>query len=425
MPRRSGGLTAAKVTKAKPGRYGDGDGLYLLVRGEKAKSWIARWTQRGRMREIGLGPAIGKGAVSLAEAREKAGDVRRQVRAGIDPIAARKAAKDAEKAEKDAPAAVKFKQAANDYIAVHEKSWRNEKHGQQWRNTIATYCGGDFGEKSVATIDTSDVLGVLQPIWSEKTETASRVRGRIESILDYARVQGWRPDVPNPARWKGHLDHTLPRRSKVQRVKHHAAVPWQELPALVADLRGLEGSTARALELTVLTAARTNEAIGARWPEFDMKERIWRIPADRMKGGREHRVPLTDAALAVLQQMWPLRASDDSYVFPGRRERRPISNMAMAKLLERMGREETVHGFRSSFRDWVGEATAHPREVAEQALAHWVGEGAELAYRRADLLAKRRALMKDWSEYLASKPATVTRLSGREKSAGGPQMPGG
>jgi integrase len=338
----------------------------------------------------------------------------RRLRDGEDPIERRRAER--EEAERQREARRTFRGVADLYIAAHESAWRNPVHKAQWRSTLDAYVHPVIGETAVSDISTDDVLRILTPIWAEKPETASRVRGRIggriESILDYATARRWRPAVDNPARWRGHLAHMLPARRKLARVEHHAALPWQDVPAFMAKLRAQTATAARALEFTILTAARTGEAIGARWSEIDIDNALWTVPAERMKGGRAHRVPLSAAALAVLRHMLPLRpAGGDSFVFPGLRPGRPLSSMAMLKLLARMGHGDlTVHGFRSAFRDWCEEATHTPHAVAEAALAHAVADKVEAAYRRGDLFEKRRALMEDWAAYCGRAPAAVVAL---------------
>ena len=399
MPRRAAGLSAAKVRTAKPGRYGDGNGLYLFVRQSGAERAMRAWVFRyrmpgGRMREMGLGSAD---LVPLADVRVKAADLTRKVRAGIDPLAER----DAIKAE--AGAAMTFDAVATAYVAAHEAGWRNAKHRQQWKNTLATYAAPVLGNLPVATVDTGAVMRVLEPLWREKTETASRVRGRIESVLDFAAARGWRTG-DNPARWRGHLDNLLPAPSKVAKVQHHAALPWRQMGAFMVDLGKQEGVAAIALRFAILTAARTGEAIGATWGEIDLAENVWTIPAERMKAGRDHRAPLSSGALAALAEARQLRTdqSDDAPVFPGGKAGKPLSNMAMLALLRRMERGDlTAHGFRSTFRDWAGESTNHPREVAEAALAHTLSDKTEAAYRRGDALDKRRRLMEDWADFCA------------------------
>ena len=391
MARTVGKLTALKVSRPlKPGMYADGAGLYLQVTGAGAKSWLYRFSLQGKAREMGLGSLS---AVSLSEARIKAGECRRLREEGVDPIEARKVRR--EQAALDAAKSITFKEAAANYIASHRAGWRNEKHASQWENTLATYAEPVLGRVSIQAIDTTLVLKVLEPIWKTKPETASRLRGRIEAILDWAKVRGLRQGE-NPARWRGHLDHLLPARSKVRRVKHHAALSYAELPDFIAKLRAQEGVAARALEFTILTAARTGDTIGAVWYEVNTSDKVWTVPADRMKAGKEHRVPLSSRALAILREGHDMQTSD--YVFPGGKAGKPLSNMAMTEVLRRMGRRDiTVHGFRSTFRDWAAERTNFPSEVVEMALAHAVGDKVEAAYRRGDLFEKRRRLMAEWA----------------------------
>lgn len=406
--RKAAGLTAATVRSAKPGRYGDGNGLYLLVREGGARWWLFRYHANGKMREMGLGKAGGdREAVTLAAAREKARVLREAVRAGGDPLAQREAdAKAASAAAQQAAVlAMTFRAVTTAYLAAHESGWRNAKHRAQWAATLDTYVMPHMGDFPVGDVETGHVMAALEPIWTAKPETASRVRGRIEAVLDYATARGWRTGE-NPARWRGHVANLLPSRAKVARVEHHAALPWQDAGAFLTDLRGREGLGARALEFVILTAARTGEVLGAQWQEIDMVEAVWTVPAERMKAGREHRVPLTDAALAVLRGLLPLRPADDtkgeSYVFPGARKSRPLSGMAMLMLLRRMERGElTAHGFRSTFRDWASESTAFDRETAEAALAHTLRDKVEAAYRRGDLFDKRRKLMDAWATFCA------------------------
>ena len=393
-----GKLNAARLrTLTKPGAYGDGAGLYLQVRGPDNRSWLYRYKLHGKARLMGLGTLSD---VSLAEARDAAMAARKLVKQGTDPIDRRRAAR----AEAASRAGLNtFAEVADAYIAAHEAGWRNDKHRQQWRNTLDTYAGPILGKLGVAMVDTGAVMRVLEPIWREKPETASRLRGRIESVLDCATARGWRTG-DNPARWRGHLDNLLPARSKVARVEHHAALPWRQIGAFMAALGEQEGVSALALRFTVLTAARTGEAIGARWSEIDMTEKLWTVPATRMKAGREHRVPLSDAALDALREAGKLRADPktDGFVFPGGKAGNPLSNMSLLMLLRRMQREDlTAHGFRSTFRDWCAEATNYPREVAEAALAHMLRDKTEAAYQRADLMEKRRRLMGEWAAFCA------------------------
>jgi integrase len=398
MPRRARGLTAAQVEKgSKPGRYGDGAGLYLLVRSPQAKFWLFRYTRSGKMREMGLGPARGRSAVSLSQARAKARQLHGAVREGRDPLAEREAekAKAQAYAAKAKAAAMTFGEVADMYIAAHEASWRNLKHRQQWRNTLDQYALPVLGAMPVGSVDTGEVMRILQPVWRGKMETASRVRGRIERILDYAKARGWR-DGENPARWRGHLDQLLAKRSKMQRVAHHAALPWREIGAFMQRLRQISGISARCLEFLVLTACRSGEVRGARWNEIDLAHAVWTIPAQRMKAGREHRVPLSEPAMAVLHAMAQL--GTEGFVFPGLKATSALSDVALAKAVDVAGGNgATVHGFRSTFRDWCAETTNYPRELAEAALAHMLKDRVKPAYQRGDLLEKRRRLMTDWA----------------------------
>jgi integrase len=398
-------LNAARLrTLTKPGTYGDGGGLYLQVRGPENRSWLYRFKLYGRGHLMGLGT---KDDVSLAEARDAAAAARKLVRQGINPIDQRRAAR----AEAAAQASLTFAQVAAAYMAAHEESWRNAKHRQQWRNTLDTYAHPILGMRPVAHVQVGDVIRVLEPLWRDKTETASRLRGRIEVVLDYATARGWRTGE-NPARWRGHLDKLLPARSKVAKVEHHAALPWREIGAFMAMLAKEEGISALALRFAILTAARTGEVIGARWSEIDMGEAVWTVPAGRMKAAREHRVPLSEGALEVLREIAKLRISPtaDAFVFPGGKPSKPLSSMALLMLLRRMERGDlTGHGFRSTFRDWCAEATNYPREVAEAALAHTLRDKTEAAYQRGDLMEKRRRLMMDWATFCA-RPAVTSQV---------------
>ena len=398
--RREFALTAKQVEKqSEPGRYGDGGGLYLQVLPSGAKTWVLRFMLNKRAREMGLG---GVTTFSLAEARERARAARQLLADGIDPIEAKR--EDALQRRMADASVISFDKAAERYIDAHAPGWRNDKHRQQWENTLRAYASPVIGDLPVSRVDTAHVLRVLQPIWTSKAETASRLRGRIESVLDWARVQGYR-EGENPARWKGHLDMTLPARAKVAKVEHHAALPWREVGAFISELRGMPGTSASALEFIILTACRTSEAINAEWREFDLNAKVWTIPAERMKAGKEHVVPLSDGALRILSAMRDL--SESAFVFAGRKGA-PLSNMAGLQLLKRMGRADlTVHGFRSTFRDWAGESTAHPREVIEHALAHQLKDRAEAAYQRGSLFEKRRVLMADWAVYCSTVPASA------------------
>ena len=385
-----GKLTARRVQTAKPGKIGDGGGLWLTTLPSGAKYWSFRYQMTGgRPREMGLGS---EADVTLAEAREAARENRRLIRAGIDPMAHR----DAERAEQRGMA---FADVAALYIEAHADTGRNEKHRAQWGATLRAYVFPKIGSMGVNQIGVGDVLAVLEPIWRDKPETASRVRGRIESVLDYAAARHWRTG-DNPARWSGHLETLLPERAKLRKVQHHAALPWLEMPGFMDDLAKQPGSAARALAFTILTAARTNETLGATWAEIDLSARLWTIPAERMKNKREHRVPLSGAAMAILAEMVAYRRRDTSPVFPSPLPGKALSGMAMSAVLKRMGRDDvTVHGFRSTFRDWAAEATAYERDVAEMALAHTVANRVEAAYRRGELIEKRARLMQDWAAY--------------------------
>jgi integrase len=394
MSRTIGKLTALKVDKAKrAGMYGDGGGLYLRVTDDGAKNWVFRFMLNGRPRWMGMGPLH---TVNLVEARKRASEHRLRRHDGIDPIEARRAER--LQARLDAAKAVIFKECAENYIKAHRAGWRNVKHGAQWEATLATYAE-PIMKLSVQAIDTTLVLKCLESIWTTKPETAGRVRGRIEAILDWAKVRGYRTGE-NPARWRGHLDKLLPARGKVRKIEHHAALPYAELPGFLVALREQQGIAARALEFTILTAARTGETIFARWSEFDLLNKTWTVPAGRMKAGKEHRVPLSSGALAILEEVQAHRHADDGFVFPGGKLGKPLSNMAFLMLLRRMGRDDlTAHGFRSSFRDWAAERTNFPAEVAEMALAHMVSDKTVAAYNRSDLFERRRRLMQQWATF--------------------------
>jgi len=393
MARKLNRLTAVEVrANDKKGMYHDGGGLYLQVSGSGTKSWIFRFTLDGRAREMGLGPVH---AIPLADARKRAAECRRMRLDGIDPIEARSEHRSWKKLE--AARGMTFYACAAAYLDAHEDGWRNAKHREQWRNTLNSYAGPVFGSLPVQAVDLTLVMKALEPIWKAKPETASRLRGRIEAVLDWATVRGYRKGE-NPARWRGHLDKLLPARAKIQKVVHHPALPYSEIADFMVSLRNQEGSAARALEFLILTAARTGEIIGARWDEFDLKDKIWVVSEARMKAGREHRVPLSAPTLAILKKMNEIRESD--FVFPGGKKGNPLSNMAMLALLKRIGRHDlTAHGFRSTFRDWAAERTTFPREVAEMALAHTIENKVEAAYRRGDLFQKRRQLMEGWARF--------------------------
>jgi integrase len=411
MPKHAKPLTAAKVRTAAAGSYTDGLGLMLLVQKSGSAQWQLRFRFGEKRRDMGLGPARGLDAVPLAEARQRAAEARALVRAGVDPVQTRRAARAGQKEGHQAAEVITFSRAAAVYLETHEAGWKNAKHRAQWRMTLSEYAGPILGDCSAAEITTADVLAVLQPLWTKVPETATRLRARIEAVLDLARVKGWRA-AENPARWRGHLDKLLVARSKIRPVKHHAALPWGELPQFLAELGQREGTAARALEFAILTAARSGEVLGVRWSEIDLDASVWTVPAGRMKARREHRVPLANNAVAVLRTMLPFSDGSSGLVFPGQGERRPLSIMALGMILRRMGRGDlTVHGFRSTFRDWAGETTAHPREVVEQALAHRTGDRVEQAYARGDLFTKRRRLMADWATYCGKAQSRLVRLT--------------
>lgn len=390
-----GALEMRRDTKfTKPGLHSVGEvaGLALQVSASGARSWVLRVMTGGKRRDMGLG---GYPDVTLAGAREAARAARAKIKEGIDPITEAKAARSAARAAH--ATAVPFERAGRLYIEAHEPGWRNAKHGQQWRNTLETYAYPVIGDVLVRDVSLPQVLAVLEPIWRTKTETASRLRGRIESVLDWAAARGYR-DGLNPARWRGHLDKLLPAPSKVMKPEHHAALPAAEVGAFMQALRKAEGMGARALEFVILTAARSGEVRGATWPEIDMDAAVWTVPGERMKAGKEHRVPLSPAALALLRAL--PRMAGTELVFPAPRGG-PLSNMTLAAVLRRMGVAAVPHGFRSTFRDWAGESTNYPNEVCEMALAHAIGNKAEAAYRRGDLFEKRRRLMNDWAAFCA------------------------
>jgi integrase len=393
-------LTALDVRQmSTTGLYPDGSGLYLQIGPTGTKSWILKFQLNGRSRAMGLGSLH---VTSLSQARDARDDAHRLLRDHVDPIEARKAERQQKRLA--STKTMSFKEAATLCIAAREKGWRNHRHIRQWPETLATFVYPTIGNLSVEAIDTGLVLKVLEPIWTTIPETASRVRGRIEVILDWAKARGYRQGE-NPARWRGHLDMILPKKSKVRAVEHHPALPYAQIGTFMVELRRIDTVGARALEFAILTAARSGEVLGATWNEIDLTNRLWVVPGKRMKSGREHRVPLSDAAVAVLRQMEMIREGDE--VFPGR-TRGHLPKRALLLAVYRAGhRDCTVHGFRSSFRDWAAERTNYPSELAEMALAHNVGSKVENSYRRSDLFEKRRRLMADWATFCATLPAAV------------------
>ena len=397
MARAVNRLNAIKVKNAKkPGYYPDGGGLYLKVTASGSKSWIFRYALGGRERHLGLGAITD---VELATARELAAAARAKRGQGIDPIDDRRQGE--AQARRDTARALTFKQVAEDYVTNNEPVWKNPKHRQQWRNTLEAYVYPIIGNLAVGQVTTEHVLKILKPIWTTKPETAGRIRGRIEIILNAAKTLGAR-EGENPATWRGHLSNLLAKQSKIARVKHHSAMPYADVPDFITKLTEHEGFAALAFRLLILTACRTNEVLGARWSEIDMDAGVWTIPGERMKAGREHRVPLSPAALDVLREAEKVKLNE--FVFPGQKRGKPLSNMALLMLLRRFNvAAVTAHGFRSSFRDWASETTAHPSEVVEMALAHTIENKVEAAYRRMDLLDKRLKLMNDWATYCTTR----------------------
>lgn len=391
MARPHNKLTPKTISSLKtPGYYSDGNGLYLQISKSLTKSWLFIYKLDGKKTEIGLGSID---TTTLADAREQAQNYRKLLASGINPLI-EKRKKEQERLLANT-LALTFQQCATSYIEMHQHGWKNTKHASQWKNTLAQYCYPIIGQLSVADIDTVHVTQCLKPIWITKNETASRLRGRIEQVLSWATVQGYRSG-DNPARWRGHLDKTLPKPSRVQKTKHHPALPFVEMALFMQQLKQQEGIAAKCLEFTILCAARTNEAIGATWDEINLDAKIWTIPAERMKAEKEHRVPLSDRSIDILKEMQSF--TTNSFVFPS--GSKGLSNMAMLKLLKRMDKPTiTVHGFRSSFRDWAAERTEYSNEVIEMCLAHTIKNQAEAAYRRGDLLEKRLLLMNDWAKY--------------------------
>jgi len=417
--------------EAKPGRYCDGGGLYLEVKPSGTKNWLFRYQNDKTAKKIGLGPFSGTN--SLATARKKAAALRGLLENGTDPQRDRERERERQRVE--AARAISFQKCAETYISTHEGTWKNDKHRQQWRNTLVTYVYPIIGSLPVGAVDAPLVLRVMHQtvppilkrngsvakvgglLWNARPDTARRVRGRIELVLDWAKAHGYR-DGENPARWRGNLSHALPRRGK-RAVQHHPALPFEQIPAFMAKLRAQEGISALALEFLIYNAPRTMETLAAKWPEINQTDALWTIPEERMKAGLEHRIPLPAQALSVLERAKKLKRPGD-YIFPGRKPQRPLSISAMLELVKPMGfndnkgRRITVHGFRSTFRDWVAECTTFPSEVADMALAHVIGDDVEAAYRRGELLQKRRVLMAAWENYCDGAASdNVVRLDGR------------
>ncbi len=386
-------LSSRKVATAGPGKYEDGGGLRLVVSPTGSRKWVLRYTVGGRRREMGLGTPPD---VTLAEARSKASEFRAMVHSGLDPL------REKNREQTKIP---RFRDCALEFVDIQKGGWKNAKHVSQWRNTLETYAFPIFGNLGVDAIDTEDVLAVLSPIWEHKTETAKRLQGRTENILDYAAAKNFR-DQMNPARWRGHLDKLLPKPSRIQIIRHLPAMPFEEVPSFVSSLRQLKTNGALALAFLIVTATRTSEVLGARWSEMDLKSRCWIIPADRMKTRREHRVPLSELATELLSERTNYFEGNE-HVFVGARQGRGLSNMTMLKVMRSMGYgvgcekgDFVPHGFRSSFRDWAGEVSSYPGDVIEMALAHTIRNKVEAAYRRGDLFEKRRALMDSWAIFL-------------------------
>lgn len=413
MASKKNALTVKAVQNLKEvGKYLDGGGLYLQVTKAGVKSWIYRFDINKKRREMGLG---GVDTLSLAEARDACAEQRKILKQGVDPIDHRKAQDIAERQVKEAEKArqsqeehqsITFKQCADEYIGKKEVEWANAKHRQQWRNTLRDYAHPHIGHIKIGEVDRVLVLECLTPIWTTKNETATRVRQRIEAILDYAKAMDYRTG-DNPAAWKGSLEPILPKPSKVKRVTHHRALPYDQMSAFMSQLQEMDGLGAQALQLAILTATRTGEVLNSEWLEVDLGKKVWTIPKERMKAGVEHRVALSESAINIIKNLPRI----NNYLFAGSKQGRPLSNLAMTMVLRRMERTDiTVHGFRSTFRDWVAEQTHFPARVAETALAHQLKDGAEKAYQRGDLIKKRYELMEAWSSYCYSHKAKVVRL---------------
>lgn len=398
MPPKAQELAPLTINRLKaPGMHAVGGvaGLYLQITGTGARSWVLRASVAGKRRDMGLG---GFPDVTIAQARENARTARDQIQKGIDPIEQRRQARSALAASR--AAAKTFEDCVTDFMEARQSEWRNPKHRQQWQNTLDTYAAPIMGKLLVADVALPHVMKVLEPIWATKTETATRVRGRIEQVLDWATVRGYRAGE-NPARWKGHLDHLLAKPRKIAKVEHHAAVPVDAVAAFLVGLRAMDGMGARALEFAILTAARSGEVRGAVWSEFDLKAKVWTVPGERMKGKVEHRVPLSTQAIELLDKLE--RSEDTEVVFPGVKGQ-VLSDMTLSAVMRRMKVDAVPHGFRSTFRDWAAERTNFPRDLAEMALAHVIESKVEAAYRRGDMLAKRLKMMQAWADYCDTIP---------------------
>jgi integrase len=412
----------AKLTNAalkslikKPGRHADGAGLYFRVIGDDKAYWAFRYTLDGKEREMSLGPYP---EVTLAEARATHADARAKVRIYIDPLAEKRAEK---QIRANARATPTFGEVADSHLAAHQAARKNVRHRRQWFVALTTYCA-PIRDMPVDEVDTKAVLSVLKPVWTRAPEIASRLRGRIESVLDSARALGHiDADRANPARWRGHLDHLLPNPNKIGERGHHAAMPYRDVPAFVAKLRSSSGSAAKALGLAILCASRSSEVFGMTWDEVDLDAKLWVAPGERMKMGVEHHVPLSDAAFDLLRGQLAARRPKQAHVFPGARPQKPLSNMALAMTMRRLGAGQyTVHGFRSSFRDWAADRGVE-FDVAEQCLAHAVGSSVTRAYLRTTMIERRRKVMADWATFLAgeSEQATVVSFGDKRLKRGG------
>jgi integrase len=392
-------LSKVQIARApKPSFLNDGAGLYLRTLKSGAQMWVFRYALNKHKHYMGLGSAE---TFNLADAREAAREARKLVYAGLDPIERRRQQRGARALEK--ARAMTFRQCAEAYIAAHTAGWSNSKHAQQWGSTLAEYVYPTLGALPVQAIDKLLVVKVLEPIWEGKTETAARLRGRIEAVLNWAAAHGFRQGE-NPAKWRGGLDHLLPKRSKVTQVVHHPALAYRDLPRLIGELRRREGIGPLALQFAILSCARTDEAIGAVWSEIDFVERVWVVPAARMKGRRQHRVPLAGAALAILEEV---RGLDERVVFPGAARGRTLSENTFLRLLRQMGYAVTMHGFRSTFSDWAVERTSLPAEARQMALAHRISDRVEAAYRRSDMFEIRRQLAESWADFCGSEQLTA------------------